>query len=48
MKEKLQWGVVGTGQIAADLALSLQQSTRCRIVNAAGSSAEKARAFAAR
>jgi predicted dehydrogenase len=48
MKDKLQWGVLGTGQIAADLALSLQQSKRCRIVNAAGSSADKARAFAAR
>jgi len=48
MKEKLQWGVVGTGQIAGDLALSLQTSTRCRIVNAVGSSPAKSRAFAER
>jgi predicted dehydrogenase len=48
MKEKLQWGIVGTGQIAADLAISLERSTRQRIVNACGSSPEKARAFAAR
>jgi len=48
MREKLQWGMVGTGQIAADLALSLEKSRRCRIVNACGSSPEKARAFASR
>ena len=40
MKDQLQWGIVGTGQIAADLALSLETSTRCRIVNACGSSLE--------
>jgi predicted dehydrogenase len=48
MKDKLRWGIVGTGQIAADLAISLEKSTRGRIVNACGSSPEKARAFAAR
>ena len=48
MKEKVQWGIVGTGQIAADLAISLQASRRGRIVNACGSSPEKARAFAAK
>lgn len=48
MRERLQWGVIGTGQIAADLALSLEASTRGRIVNALGSSPEKARVFAAR
>ena len=48
MREKLQFGVVGTGAIAGDMALSLQKSTRCRIVNAVGSSPEKARAFADR
>jgi predicted dehydrogenase len=48
MKEKLRWGIVGTGQIAADLAISLEKSTRGRIVTACGSSPEKARAFAAR
>jgi predicted dehydrogenase len=46
MKEKLQWGVIGTGAIAGDLALSLQKSSRCRIVDVVGSSAEKGRAFA--
>jgi predicted dehydrogenase len=48
MKEKLQWGVIGTGAIAGDLALSLQKSARCRIVNAVGSSPGKSRAFAER
>jgi predicted dehydrogenase len=48
MKDKLQWGVIGTGAIAGDLAKALENSPRCRIVNAAGSSLEKARAFAAR
>jgi predicted dehydrogenase len=48
MREKLQWGIVGTGQIAADLAISLEKSARCRIVNACGSAPEKARAFADR
>jgi predicted dehydrogenase len=48
MKDKLRWGIVGPGQIAADLALSLEKSQRGRIVNACGSSPEKARAFAAR
>jgi predicted dehydrogenase len=48
MKDKLQWGVIGTGQIAADLALSLENSARGLIVNVAGSSPEKARAFASR
>jgi predicted dehydrogenase len=48
MKDKVQWGIVGTGQIAADLAISLQASARGRIVNACGSSPEKARAFAAK
>ena len=48
MKEKLHFGIIGAGQIAADLALSLQASTRAHIVNACGSSPEKARAFAAR
>src|SRR5438477_3394429 len=48
MKEKLQFGVVGTGAISGDLALSLQKSTRCRIVNVVGSSPAKAQAFAER
>jgi predicted dehydrogenase len=48
MPEQLQWGIVGTGGIAADFAQSLLESERCRVVNVVGSSAEKARAFAAR
>jgi predicted dehydrogenase len=48
MADKLGWGIVGTGQMAADLAISFEKSARLRIVNAFGSSPEKARAFAAR
>ncbi|HVZ72632.1 MAG TPA: Gfo/Idh/MocA family oxidoreductase [Polyangia bacterium] len=48
MIDELRWGVIGTGAIAGDLALSLQKSARCRIVSVAGSSPEKSRAFAAR
>jgi predicted dehydrogenase len=48
MKDTLGWGVIGTGAIAGDLALSLQKSARCRIVSAVGSSPEKSRAFAAK
>jgi predicted dehydrogenase len=48
MRDKLQWGIVGAGQIAADLALSLERSSRGRIVNVCSSSPEKARAFAER
>ncbi len=48
MKVKLSWGVIGTGAIAGDLALSLRKSTRCSIASVAGSSPEKARAFAAK
>jgi predicted dehydrogenase len=48
MKHELRWGVIGTGAIAGDLALSLQKSARCRIVDVSGSSPEKARAFADR
>jgi predicted dehydrogenase len=46
MKDQLRFGVVGTGAISGDLALSLRDSARCRIVNAVGSSPEKGRAFA--
>jgi predicted dehydrogenase len=48
MQEVLNWGVVGTGGIASDFAEALQHSRRCRLVNACGSSPEKARAFADR
>ena len=48
MPETLNFGVVGTGGIAADFAQALTHSKRCRLVNACGSSHEKARAFADR
>jgi predicted dehydrogenase len=48
MKDKLQWGVVGTGGIASDFVEALARSERCRVVNVAGSSPAKARAFADR
>jgi predicted dehydrogenase len=48
MKDKLQWGIVGTGGIATDFVEALRSSQRCRVVNVAGSSGEKARAFAER
>jgi predicted dehydrogenase len=41
------FGVVGTGQIAGEFAVALGASRRCRVVNVAGSSLGKARAFAA-
>jgi predicted dehydrogenase len=43
----LRWGVVGTGGIAADFCQALTHSC-CEVVNVAGSSPDKARAFAAR
>src|SRR3954463_13813325 len=48
MKDQLRFGVIGTGAISGDLALSLERSTRAPIVTAVGSSPEKGRAFAAR
>jgi len=48
MKDKLQWGVVGTGGIAGDFVQALASSQRCRVVNVVGSSPAKARAFAER
>jgi predicted dehydrogenase len=48
MREKLNWGVIGTGGIASDFAEALERSERCRIVNVVGSSLPKARAFAER
>ncbi|HVY38277.1 MAG TPA: Gfo/Idh/MocA family oxidoreductase [Polyangia bacterium] len=48
MKQTLSWGVVGTGGIAADFAAALTRSRRCRIVNVAGRTPERARAFADR
>jgi predicted dehydrogenase len=48
MKDMLQWGVIGTGGIASDFVQALRRSTRCRVVNAVGSSPAKAEAFARR
>ena len=42
----LGFGVIGTGGIARDFTHALQGSQRCRVVNVAGTSAQKARAFA--
>jgi predicted dehydrogenase len=48
MTRPLRWGVVGTGGIAADFCDALTQSRHCAVVNVAGSSPAKARAFAGR
>jgi predicted dehydrogenase len=48
MADQLNWGIVGTGGIAADFAEALRRSRRCRVVNVCGSSPAKARAFAER
>jgi predicted dehydrogenase len=48
MNGTLGWGVIGTGGIAADFCEALKRSRRCRVVNVAGSSPAKARAFAER
>jgi predicted dehydrogenase len=48
MKDRLLWGVIGTGGIASDFCDSLQRSSRCRVVNVCGTSAAKARDFAQR
>lgn len=48
MSEQLQWGVVGTGGIAADFVQALRESTRCHVVHVVGSGLEKARGFATR
>ena len=44
----LRWGVVGTGGIAADFCEALKHSARCVVTNVAGSTPDKARAFARR
>ena len=46
MKDKLQWGVVGTGGIASDFANAMSRSKRCRIVNVTGLTPELSRTFA--
>jgi predicted dehydrogenase len=48
MKDRLLWGVVGTGGIASDFVEAQRRSSRCRVVNVCGSSPGKARDFAAR
>ena len=44
----LRWGIIGTGGIASDFCQALTRSSRCRVVNVAGSSPDEARAFATR
>src|SRR3954447_24955380 len=46
MKDKLSWGVVGTGGIATDFANALSKSKRCHIVNVTGLTPELTRGFA--
>lgn len=48
MRERLSWGVIGTGGIASDFAEAIRRSERCKVVNVVGSSPPKARAFADR
>jgi predicted dehydrogenase len=48
MRERLNWGVIGSGGIAADFTRALWLSERCRVVHVVGSSLDKARAFAKR
>ena len=45
MANTLNFGIIGTGGIAADFAQALQSSSRCQVVNVVGTSAAKARAF---
>jgi len=48
MMDRLNWGVIGTGGIAADFTEALGESNRCRVVNVVGSSPAKGLAFAQR
>ena len=48
MIASLNWGIIGTGAIAADFARALRGSKRCFVVNCCGTSPAKARAFAER
>jgi predicted dehydrogenase len=48
MRDRLLWGLIGTGGIASDFVESLGRSNRCRVINVAGSSPAKARDFANR
>lgn len=44
----LNFGVIGTGAIATDFCIALAASDRCRVVHVAGSTGDKAGAFAER
>jgi predicted dehydrogenase len=46
MREKLSWGVIGTGGIASAFAQALTKSKRCRIANVTGLTQDLAREFA--
>jgi predicted dehydrogenase len=48
MKDRLEWGVIGTGGIATDFTQALSNSPRGSVVNVVGTSPEKARSFAER
>ena len=48
MKAPLNWGVIGTGGIAADFAQALATSSQGVLVSVVGSEPEKARSFATR
>jgi predicted dehydrogenase len=48
MHKALNFGVVGTGSIAASFAEALRRSQRCRVVNVVGSSPQKGKGFAQR
>jgi predicted dehydrogenase len=47
MKQRLNFGIIGTGGIASDFVQALTNSERCRVVDVAGTSPEKAARFAA-
>jgi predicted dehydrogenase len=48
MRRKLRWGIIGTGQIAAEFATALVASEECDVVNVVGSTPAKGQAFAGR
>jgi predicted dehydrogenase len=48
MRRKLRWGILGTGEIAADFATAVATSDVCSIVNVVGSNPGSARQFAER
>jgi predicted dehydrogenase len=47
MKDKLNWGIIGTGRVAADFARALQAAETGRVVSAVGSTPAQTQAFAA-